>query len=41
VEEIDKLAFYRLQLDQGVLKSSRLTGSEALLSRTQIEDDLR
>jgi hypothetical protein len=40
-DELDNLSFYRLQLEQGVLKSSRLTGSEASLSRTQIEDDLR
>jgi energy-coupling factor transporter ATP-binding protein EcfA2 len=40
-DELDKLSFYRLRLDRGLLRSSRLSGSEASLSRTQIEDDLR
>jgi energy-coupling factor transporter ATP-binding protein EcfA2 len=40
-EDLDKLSFYRLQLQNGVLKSYRHTGTEASRARTQIEDDLR
>jgi len=40
-EDLDKLAFYRLQLRDGALKSHRFSGTEATLARTQIEDDLR
>jgi AAA domain, putative AbiEii toxin, Type IV TA system len=40
-EELDKLSFYRLQLQSGILKSYRHTGTEASRARTQIEDDLR
>jgi hypothetical protein len=40
-EDLDKLSFYRLQLQDGILKSYRHTGTEASRARTQIEDDLR
>lgn len=41
VEELSKLSFYRLQLQEGILKSFRHTGTEASRARTLIEDDLR
>jgi energy-coupling factor transporter ATP-binding protein EcfA2 len=40
-EDLDKLSFYRLQIEDGILKSYRHTGTEASRARTQIEDDLR
>jgi hypothetical protein len=40
-EDLDKLSFYRLQLQDGILKSYRHSGTEASRARTQIEDDLR
>jgi hypothetical protein len=40
-EDIDKLALFRVRLDDGELLSSRLHGKDVVLSRTQIEDDLR
>ncbi len=40
-EDLYKLSFYRLQLNDGILKSSRLSGADAALARSQIEDDLR
>ena len=40
-KNLEKLSFFRVQLEQGVLRSHRLSGSEASLARTQIEDDLR
>ena len=40
-EDLDKLSFYRLQLREGTLKSSRLSGGEASVARDQIQDDLR
>ncbi len=39
--DLDRVAFYRLGLDDGVLKSTRYSGEEARFSRQQIEDDLR
>lgn len=39
--DIDDLSFYRLQLRDGNLTSSRSSGSEAAFSRGQIEEDLR
>lgn len=40
-EELDATCVYRLQLDRGELRTSRLTGADAKFSRQQIEDDLR
>lgn len=40
-EELDATCLYRLQLDRGELRTSRLTGADAKFSRQQIEDDLR
>ena len=41
-EEINKMALFRVRLDnKGHLLTSRLQGDEVVLSRTQIEDDLR
>ena len=40
-EDLEKLSLYRLQLQAGVLKSSRLPGPEVAFARGQIEDDLR
>jgi predicted ATPase len=40
-EDLDKLAIYRLQLDQGILTSRRIPGAEAAFLRTEIENDLR
>jgi predicted ATPase len=40
-EELDKLSLYRLQLTDGILKSSRLPGPEIQLARGKIEEDLR
>jgi predicted ATPase len=40
-QDLDRVAFYRLGLDDGVLKSTRYSGEEARFSRQQIEDDLR
>jgi energy-coupling factor transporter ATP-binding protein EcfA2 len=39
--EIDQISVYGIVLKDGELKSSHLTGSEAALSRTQLEADLR
>jgi predicted ATPase len=38
---LKKLSLYRLRLDAGELFTSRLSGEDVTLSRTQIEDDLR
>lgn len=38
---LQQMAFYRVQLNNGELSSSRLSGEEAKLARQQIEDDLR
>ncbi len=38
---IDDINVYRVQIENGELKSSRLTGSQASLARTQIEADVR
>jgi predicted ATPase len=38
---IDKLSVYQLVLRDGLLKSSRLSGSEVRFARSTIEDDLR
>lgn len=40
-EELNKISVRRLQLKNGCLKSSNLSGSEAALARAEIEDDLR
>lgn len=40
-EKLDDIAIYRLNLSDGTLKSSRLSGSEASFSRNQIQEDLR
>ena len=39
--DIDRIAVYRVRLEDGELRSSRLSGADAALSRTQIEADLR
>ena len=39
--EVEKLSTFRLALDRGTLKSSRLAGQEVALARSSIEDDLR
>ena len=40
-EELNKLSVYRVQLEEGLLKSHRLAGSDVAFARTQIENDLR
>ncbi len=40
-KDVDKLGLYRLQLHDGLLKSSRLPGPEVAFARGTIEDDLR
>src|SRR5208282_3857926 len=40
-EDLAQLSLFRLQLENGTLKSSRLSGSDIAFSRAQIEDDLR
>jgi predicted ATPase len=40
-EDLDRLSLYRLQLQDGVLKSSRLPGPDIAFARSEIEDDLR
>ena len=40
-DDLSKMAVYRLALEDGVLKSSRIPGADARFARTQIEDDLR
>jgi predicted ATPase len=40
-EDLEKLGVYRLQLQAGLPKSHRLSGSEVAFARGQIEDDLR
>jgi AAA15 family ATPase/GTPase len=40
-EDLAKLSLYRLQLQGGALKSSRLPGPDIAFARTTIEDDLR
>jgi len=40
-KDLEQLSLYRLQLQDGVLKSSRLTGPDVAVSRREIEDDLR
>jgi len=39
--DLDRLSLYRLQLQEGKLKSSRLSGPEIAFARAEIEDDLR
>jgi energy-coupling factor transporter ATP-binding protein EcfA2 len=39
--DLAQLSLYRLQLQAGTLKSSRLSGPDVAFSRSQIEDDLR
>lgn len=41
VEDLDKLAFYRVRLNEGELVSNRHTGQEASEARTRIAEDLR
>jgi energy-coupling factor transporter ATP-binding protein EcfA2 len=40
-EDLKRLSLYRLVLENGVLKSSRLPGPDVAFARGQIEDDLR
>jgi predicted ATPase len=40
-DDLTNLSLYRLQLEDGVLKSSRLPGADVAFSRAEIEDDLR
>ena len=40
-EELPLLSLYRLKLTDGSPRKSRLEGSEVLLSRSEIGDDLR
>ncbi|HUT89080.1 MAG TPA: AAA family ATPase [Thermoguttaceae bacterium] len=40
-EDIEKLSLYRLELQDGLLISRRLPGSEVEFSRTEVEKDLR
>jgi len=40
-DELSLLSLYRLNLTEGVLNQSRLEGSEVLLSRGEVGDDLR
>src|SRR5262249_41525954 len=40
-QDLARLSLYRLQLQDGVLKSSRLPGPDIAFARTEIEDDLR
>ncbi|HLK55449.1 MAG TPA: AAA family ATPase [Chthonomonadaceae bacterium] len=40
-EELARISVFRLALQEGCLRSSRLTGSEAISLRTTIEEDLR
>jgi hypothetical protein len=40
-QDLAQLSLYQLQLQDGVLKSSRLAGPDIAFSRTTIEDDLR
>lgn len=39
--ELDRLSLYRLRLERGELRSSRLAGSEVWAGRRDIEEDLR
>jgi energy-coupling factor transporter ATP-binding protein EcfA2 len=40
-DDLKQLSLYRLQLQQGILKSSRLPGPDVAFARSEIEDDLR
>jgi ABC-type branched-subunit amino acid transport system ATPase component len=40
-DDLKQLSLYRLQLQAGSLKSSRLPGPEVAFARTEIQDDLR
>jgi predicted ATPase len=40
-EDLAQLSLYRVQLQNGVLTSSRLAGPDIAFSRSEIEDDLR
>ena len=40
-EDLARMSLYRLILEDGVLKSSRLDGPDICFSRTTVEDDLR
>ena len=40
-DDLKKLSLYRLQLEDGLLRSHRMAGSEVQFARTQIENDLR
>jgi hypothetical protein len=39
--DLEQLSLYRLQLQQGSLKTSRLPGPQVAFARTEIQDDLR
>lgn len=41
VGDLEQLSVFRLALDRGILKSTRLGGQEVALARSSIEDDLR
>ncbi|MFH1921346.1 MAG: AAA family ATPase, partial [Planctomycetota bacterium] len=40
-EDVERLSLYRLQLENGLLISHRIPGSEVEFSRTEVEKDLR
>jgi predicted ATPase len=40
-EELQRVSVFRIALDRGILKSTRLDGQEVALARSSIEDDLR
>jgi hypothetical protein len=39
--DLDKLAVFRLRLDQETLKSRRISGADAAMARAEIQEDLR
>jgi hypothetical protein len=40
-DDLARLSLYRLQLQNGSLRSSRLAGCDIAFARAEIEDDLR
>ena len=40
-KDLEQMSVYRLRLQDGVLRSSRLPGPEVAFARSQIQDDLR
>ena len=40
-DDLQRMAIYRVQLDNGVLKTTRRAGPDAAFARAEIEDDLR